>query len=173
MNGGGSGIIMLAEGMTMESFLKEKRTPGANLQQMVDNYSKMYHVPSHVLTTMHKIRMNRNIVAHNLTKQPALLNYHSSTMKSYQDYYYFKKNKPQRQARYNVYFDGRGAQKVKRSTQGKSSSVQRPAVAATPNRSASQSHKPVTSSRPQSSVKPSSAPRPTLASKPAPKPIRK
>eukprot|EP01122_Echinamoeba_exundans_P003117 TRINITY_DN1326_c0_g1_i2.p1 TRINITY_DN1326_c0_g1~~TRINITY_DN1326_c0_g1_i2.p1 ORF type:complete len:282 (-),score=37.75 TRINITY_DN1326_c0_g1_i2:198-959(-) len=86
----------------MEAFLNDKKVPGKDLLEKVDNYCKIYGVPAEIQTRMHNIRKNRNIVAHGLSAQMVELDYVSQEMKEYQSYYYRSKGKVGKTKAYNV-----------------------------------------------------------------------
>eukprot|EP01122_Echinamoeba_exundans_P003116 TRINITY_DN1326_c0_g1_i1.p1 TRINITY_DN1326_c0_g1~~TRINITY_DN1326_c0_g1_i1.p1 ORF type:complete len:332 (-),score=41.52 TRINITY_DN1326_c0_g1_i1:302-1297(-) len=97
-----TGILAIGEGAAMEAFLNDKKVPGKDLLEKVDNYCKIYGVPAEIQTRMHNIRKNRNIAAHGLRAQMVELDYVSQEMKEYQSYYYRSKGKPGKTKAYNV-----------------------------------------------------------------------
>jgi hypothetical protein len=108
------GIFALAEGATMEAFLKDKKVPGDTLLELVNNYCATYNVPPETRKLMHDIRQNRNAVAHGSDGELKKLDYVSQEMKQYQSFYFAARGKAGKTKAYNVDLAKGSAERVRK-----------------------------------------------------------
>lgn len=117
-------IVRVAEALILEDFLRKKQPelPRADLIERIEEYCKKYQVPEDIKKMMHKIRINRNKVAHGLTTAAQMVDYTSPKIRAYQKYYYHSQTQQQedqkkqrhKQVKYTVDISRQAVQKAPR-----------------------------------------------------------